>query len=255
VAGPPSTAPYEGPLYVEVNAAPTDEKADRSGAAGLVVQCDTDLDGDSWEEPYAGEVGSTPERGLQEAYEDSQFSWPATGYQKSRAEGDRALFTYVVDRIVKTAVIVHRGPTLDGHTGWHIESFARCNLADFPDSFADDLGQQVWTDATGRRVSTKVIVSGAGPEHCDWQRMTFLAIDGGDLESGRTYVSHVDPELHSYFTEDYVDSQPLPPDAIDSGYSLAEDHLWFSPDRRRAYVGQPAEVALWPGTTQPLGCA
>ena len=255
VAGPPRASPYEGPLYVEVTAPPTDEKADRSGAAGLVVRCASKPVGSSWDEPYAGEVGSTPERGLQEAFDDSQFSWPAAGYRKARAEDDRVLFTYDNDGAPLAAIVMRRGPTLDRHTGWHIESFARCNLADFPESFAEDLDLQVWTDQLGRRVSTDLIVSGPGPAHCDWQDMTFLSIDGGDLESGQTYVSHPDPELEDYFAEAYVAAQALPPDAVDSGYSLAGGHLWFSPDRQRAYVGQPQEVARWPATVKPLGCA
>ncbi len=36
----PEAPPYDGPLYVEITASADDEDADRSGAAGRVVDCD-----------------------------------------------------------------------------------------------------------------------------------------------------------------------------------------------------------------------
>jgi hypothetical protein len=47
----------------------------------------------------------------------------------------------------------------------------------------------------------------------------------------------------------------LPEVAVDTGYERDGDHLWLSPDQRRAYVGTAADVEVWPRTVEPLGCA
>lgn len=252
----PEAPPYDGPLYVEVTAGPDDEPADRSGAAGRVVDCDSAvLGGSDGGGPHEGEVTRTPEGAVTAAVGEG-FLRLGEEFREARREEDRVLYTYEVDRRVKQAYVVHHGRSIDGHTGWYVESEARCDFAEFPDTVTDELGLQIWTDAAGRRVPTSVLVSRAGPEHCDWQRMTFLRVDGGDLDGGRTYVSQPEAWLYpDWLTEPYVDAQPLPADARDTGYERGGDHLWTSADRKRAYVGTAASVQSWPGTVKPLGCA
>jgi len=122
------------------------------------------------------------------------------------------LYTYEVDRRVKQAMIVHRGKAVDGGTGWYVESWARCDWAELPAALGDALGLEVWTDPSGRRVATGRVVSSRGPEHCDWQDMTFLSIDGGDLADGQTYVEHPQSELYpGHFAVPYDRSTDLPP--------------------------------------------
>ncbi len=84
--------------------------------------------------------------------------------------------------------------------------------------------------------------------------MTFLHL-GGDEPSELAYIAGVRPGLDEFFDEPYRENVPLPPDAVDTGYNLGDDHLWLSADRRRAYVGNPSQVDLWPRTNKLLGCA
>lgn len=140
------------------------------------------------------------------------------------------LYTYEVDRRVKQAMIVHRGKAVDGGTGWYVESWARCDWAELPAALGDALGLEVWTDPSGRRVATGRVVSSRGPEHCDWQDMTFLSIDGGDLADGQTYVEHPHTELYpDHFAVPYDRSTDLPSDARDTGYERDGRHLWVAP--------------------------
>jgi len=253
----PGSPPYEGPLHVEVTAAPGDENADRSGAAGQVVDCDAPLTGSSESEPYqAGPVSSSPAGALRRELRGYPTRGVTSGLREARREPDRVLYVYEVDRRVKQALIVHHGAALEGGSGWYVESWARCDWAELPPVLAEGLGLQVWTDAAGRRVPTSRVVSSAGPEHCGWQDMTFLELATGDLESGQTYVEHPDPAYYpDYFTVAYAASADLPATALDTGYERDGQHLWVARDQSRAYVGTRGSVSVWPRTVQPLGCA
>jgi hypothetical protein len=252
----PEAPPYRGPLVVEVTAPPSGQTADRSGAAGQVVDCDSETTGDVTAGPYdGGEVWRSPEVALTQAVGEA-FRGVTEGFREARRETDRVLYTFEVDRRVKQAYIVHRGPAVDGHTGWYVESWARCDFAELPEAVAELVGLQIWTDATGRRVPTSRVESQPGSEHCDWQDMTFLSLDGGDFGEGETYVRKPHPDYYpDYFAEPYVAAQDLPAGARDTGYELDGRHLWISVDRRRAYVGTRDSVESWPRTTQLLGCA
>lgn len=150
--------------------------------------------------------------------------------------------------------MAHRGDSLDGHSGWYVESEARCDAAEFPDSVTRPTGVQIWTDARGVRVLTTEVVSFRGAQHCNWEHMTFLVL-GGEGPMGNAFVANADPDLDEYFAEPYQENLPLPADAVDSGYRLGDARLWLSPDGMRAYVGTPQRVALWPRTVQLLACA
>ena len=191
------------------------------------------------------------ERGLREPNRGANG-----GLREARREADRVLYTYEVDRRVKQAMIVHRGRAIDGDTGWYVESWARCDWAELSPELADDLGVEVWTDTSGRRVPTGRVSSSRGPEHCNWQDMMFLRLDEGDLDGGQTYVEHPHLELYpDYFTVPYAPKAQLPADARDTGYEHDGQHLWLAPDQSRAFVGTNDSVAVWPRTIQPLGCA
>lgn len=253
----PEAPPYEGPLHVEVTAPPGDEKADRSGAAGRVVDCDAPLTGYSEPEPYGGgPVSRSPSAALQRELGDYATRGATSGLREARREADRVLYVYEVDRRVKQAMIVHRGRGVEGDTGWYVESWARCDWAELPAALAEGLGLQVWTDESGKRVPTSRLVSSPGPEHCGWQEMTFLNVDGGDLAGGQSYVEHADAESYpDHFAVAYDSSSALPADAQDTGYERGGRHLWVAPDQSRAFVGTRRSVAVWPRTVEPLGCA
>jgi hypothetical protein len=132
---------------------------------------------------------------------------------------------------------------------------ARCDWAELPPELADRLGLDVWTDGSGRRVPTTRVMSSRGPEHCIWQDMTFLSLDGGDLDGGQTYVELPHRGLYpDYFAVPYARTADLPADARDAGYEHDGQHLWLAPDQSRAFVGTHDSVAVWPRTIQPLGC-
>ncbi len=185
----PEAPPYNGPLHVEVTAAPDDQEADRSGAAGRVVDCDTSPVGYAEPDPYENSVSRSPtpalKRGLREPNRGA-----SSGLREARREADRVLYTYEVDRRVEQAMRVHRGTAIGGKAGWYVESWARCDWAELPPELADNLGLEVWTDASGRRAPTSRVASSRGPEHCNWEDVTFLSIDEGDVAVGQTYVEH-----------------------------------------------------------------
>ncbi|MET0694962.1 MAG: hypothetical protein ABWY56_13595 [Propionibacteriaceae bacterium] len=253
----PEAPAYQGPLFVEVTASPTDEKADRSGAAGRVVDCDFPATGDSRPGIYdGGSVSRSPLAALSAAVEDAPRGGITHGFREIRRETDRVLYTFEYEQRIRVAYIVHRGPAVDGNTGWYVESWASCDWAELPPAGAEEIGLQIWTDTAGRRVPTARVVSGSGPEHCDWQAMTFLNLDGGDLEGGQTYVAHPDPGLYpGYFDVAYAEAARLPGGVTDTGFSLDGRQLWLANDGSRAYVGSEQSVEVWPATTQPLGCA
>ncbi len=107
------------------------------------------------------------------------------------------------------AVILHDGPALGGPSGWHMESWARCNPAEFPESVTSERGLEIWTDDAGKRVPTYRVVSSTGPEHCNWTSMRFLTLD----ESDRAYVLAVGgPEAGVRRSQGRADCRALAPD-------------------------------------------
>lgn len=255
----PATPPYTGPLYVEVPDT-TPQDADRSGAAGLVVQCRFGHEGSSaYAPPYEfKEAGKTPELALRNTPNGRVFNAAKAGLIRVRTEPDRVLYTYEVDGVTKLAAILHHGPIGFHHerTGWYLESEATCDPAEFPDPAVIGLGQvQIWTDPAGQRAPAAKISSFDDNDNCV-PGSTWLDLDRGQQEGGRTYVRGAGPDLKVFFDEDWVPSQPLPASAVSTGYSRNGRSLWLSPDGRRAFVGaQSDDVEMWPGTTQPLGCA
>jgi len=252
----PGAVPYDGPLHVEVTAAPDDPTDDHGGAAGQAVDCDATPVGGSRSEPYdGGPVSRSPEAALRR---DSREAGPGgrEGLREVRREADRVLYVDEVDGRTRQAAVVHRGRSVTGSTGWYVETWARCDWAELPPAWAQEQGTEVWSDAAGHRVPTSRVQSSAGPAHCGWQDMTFLGLDGGDLDGGQTYVEHPDPAYYpDYFTVAYRRDADLPADAVDTGYERGGRHLWLAPDASRAFVGTRSSVAVWPRTVQPLGCA
>ena len=245
----PVDASYEGPLYVSRSAA--DHPA--AGAAGDIVNCDrwgsggfsdVDVYGD-------GATATSAEQALKVAAGEGGFGGAQTGLDVAKQEKDRVLYVLDVDGVAKQAVIVHDGPATKGAggPGWYVESWAVCDYAELPGSFTDSLGLQVWTDATGAPAPTSDIESWVGPEHCNWQSMTFLDLDGA------VYVRNPQPDLADYFAEPYEPHAQLPASAVDTGFRRGDEHLWLSADEQRAFVGTTSDVEVWPRSTDSLGCA
>ncbi len=235
---------YSGRLYAEAD----------NGAAGAVVQCSTRVRGGiAGHSPYAeGATADTLEGAWQNARTEGIFDGASTGYDIAAEDDTRVLYAYSVGGEPRQAVVMRNGPATEGAggPGWYVESWARCDLSEFPDSVAAaNFGQLIWTNAAGERVPTGRIVSAPGPAHCDWQAMTFL-----QLGDEAVYVRQPDPDLHRHFAEPFDPRLPLPDGAVDTGYQRAGDRLWLSTDRQRAYVGNRQSVELWPRTIEQLAC-
>jgi hypothetical protein len=247
----PAAAPpvYDGPLYVSGAAANHPE----AGAAGNLVDCRTWGNGGfSAAQVYdGGATADSPDQALEVARHEGGFGGVQDGLQVAAREGDRVLYVVKVQGVVKQAVIVHNGPATDGAggPGWYVESWATCDYSELPRSFTDSIGLHIWTDAAGAPEPTTTIASWRGPEHCDWQSMTFL--DLGDA----VYVRDPQPELADYFAGPYRAHTDLPAVRVATGYQRDGQRLWLSADRQVAYVGTESDVEAWPRTVKPLLCA
>jgi len=250
---PKADTTYKGPLHV----ARTDAEHPSAGAAGNIVDCDTwGRGGASYQEVYGGgATADDPEQALEYGRSEGLFlSLEFDGLGVAKTEEDRVLYVLEVGGAFKQAIIVRDGPAAEGTggPGWYVESWARCDSAEMPASFTDDMGQQIWTDADGNPVPTTRIESWTGPAHCDWQSMTFLFLDGNEESA---FVRDPDPELVDYFDEPYQAHAELPADAEATGFMRDGKRLWLSSDGDRAYVGTRDDVEVWPRTVRRLGCA
>ena len=115
-----------------------------------------------------------------------------------------------------------------------------------------------WQDDQGRTVE-----SSAGPEHCDWESVTFLSV-GIDLDKLGTLAHEQwffrDPEgLISGFGEVAYDGDAqLPEGAVATGLRLGEREVWAEPaddppGPAAVYVVEGDSVERWPRTD--VGCA
>jgi hypothetical protein len=237
---------YDGPLYLSGSAAAHPD----AGAAGNVVDCRTWGGGAfSTADVYGeGATADSPDRALQE---EGIFGGVRGGMQVAKTEDDRVLYVVEVQGVVKQAVIVRDGPATEGAggPGWYVESWASCDYSEFPRSATDPIGLQIWTDSAGVPAPTTTIESWRGPEHCDWQSMTFL-----DLGKA-VYVRDPQPDLAEYFADPYRPHTDLPSTAVDTGFQRDGQRLWLSQDKQLAFVGTSSDVEAWPRTIKPLLCA
>jgi hypothetical protein len=249
-AHPPAAAahPYSGPLYVRGALA----AHPRAGAAGNVVDCRTFGSGGFRTAAVynSGATSDSPDGALEVGRSEGIFG-AEHGLLVAKREADRVLYVVEVDGVAKQAVIVRNGPATEGAggPGWYIESWASCDASEFSRADTDKLGLLIWTDSAGIAVPTTTIVSSRGPEHCDWQSMTFLQLGSA------VYVREPKSELAAYFAGRYRAHATLPTTAVDTGYQRDGQRLWLSADKQVAYVGTATDVAAWPRTIKPLLCA
>lgn len=256
----PAGAPYDGPMFVELDHRDRATALEASGAAGLALECAGD--------PRRGGGGNYADTGpetVQDSPQDALANWvdeewaavPEDGYRVERVDGGRVLLSYDVGEQTKAAVIVRDDITdYEDDTGWGVESWSTCDPAELGVDVAAELGFQVWEDAAGRPVSTTEVVSTQGPEHCDWQDITFLRL---------SYATDVDRKYDEFVSADPgVDletapdpSATLPGDAVDTGWQRDGRELWVADDPRAAYlvsIDDPRDVQRWPAAAGPIGC-
>ena len=252
--------PYDGPL----TAARDDEARDparRGGAAALALECDGEVyagGGGDYVDGGLESVQDSPEEALANyvAEEEGTYPGPAEGFAVEVRTEDRVLLSYDVgDRTKVAAVAADEIRDWQGDTGWGIESWAQCDPAELPAGVAEELGENVWTDADGNRVPVTTVTDFPGPEHCDWQDLTFLTVEGQHFLGG---------PADDYLVTHYLDGRwdpdtelPAHPEVIvDTGYQRQGRRLWLAADGSAAYVGEtPDHVERWPAMEKPLACA
>lgn len=214
---------------------------------------------------YAGGHGDYEDSGLESVQDDAQAAlenWlaeefvqlPDDGYRVEREDDGRVLLSYDVDGRTKIAVVAADGiHDWAGHEGWGVESWAQCDPAELPAEVSDDLGIGVWRTADGDPVPVDRVASFPGPEHCDWQDITFLTL-GDDTQ----YLRDTAGELRRWSTTSYDAGATVPDDAHDTGLERDGRHLWLAADRSAAYLvatGDPGDVERWPATRERVACA
>jgi hypothetical protein len=259
VSGSAPEQVYDGPMHVATSHADDATVEERTGAAGRALECDT--------APYTGgpaeydiglaSVQESAEEALSNYFaEEYPLPAPQQGYRVERADDGRVLFSFDVAQRSKVVFIAADGVVdFDGDRGWGIETWAECDPSELPAEVTEALGIQVWHDAAGNRVPVTVVRSSQGPEHCDWQDITFLSL--GKEDAGEQYLRDTRGELARWLTTTYDDQAVLPGDATDTGYHRDGRHLWIAADRRAAYlVGEsdPSDVERWPAVRERIGC-
>lgn len=230
------------------------EPAVRAGAAGQQVSCDGPVHLGGWAADFGGphEGAADPQAALEAFLDQGLFGLPSSGYGLASSQGDRVLFTHEVEGAAKIAVIVVDGGAeqmLGVPDGWVIETFATCDPAEYASATDDELRQSVWTDGNGERVATSRVTSFSGHEHCGWQAVTFL-----HLEGQRQYLRDPDQLLVDRTVVPYDGDVQLPADAVDTGYRHGARQLWLAADGTVAYLVTDANVEAWPATSEQVGC-
>ncbi len=263
VAGEPiPDGAYTGPMSLEQDYSDNATPLERSGAAGLALECDGAA--------YNGGGGDYVDGGLESVQDSAQqavenwldneawfYEVPETGYRVERDDGDRVLLSYDVDQSTLVAFIAADGiRDYNDDEGWGVESWAACDPAELPASVTDALGIGVWEDAAGRRLPVTRVQSYQGPEHCDWQEITFLLLGPGEDQD--EYVRDPNGELTRWLQTTYDPTAELPANATDTGLHREGRQLWLGSDGRAAYLvsnSDPDDVERWPAARQPITCA
>jgi hypothetical protein len=118
-----------------------------------------------------------------------------------------------------------------------------------------------WRDSAGR-----TLASYSGPEHCDWESVTFLEVafslarPDDELEPRSQYVRDPHGVLEAHVVAPYDGDAALPADAVATGFRRGEAELWVSPadadgDTYSAVYVVDGAVERWPRTRDEVACA
>ncbi|MFF2506406.1 hypothetical protein ACFVTY_23925 [Streptomyces sp. NPDC058067] len=248
VRGTAPAAPYRGPLKAR---APDRDDGDvrAGGAAVLALECaGKPYEGGRGDDGWGRSDGAdSPEEALNALVTDDPGSLPHRGYRLEHETGHRVLYSYDVGGRTRVAVIVAKDRP--HRPGWGMETFARCDPSEFARRDRARLDLRVWTDRAGRPVPVSEVFSTAGPEHCDWQSVTFLHLGDRQYLRDPGHVLSRD-SLHT----SYAPKSRLPAGATDTGYRDGHRQLWLSADKSNAYVRTGSRVERWPGSIEPIAC-
>ena len=250
---------YDGPLDVKVSYADNADVMERSGSAGLALECagePTEGGGADYDSGLARSQ-SSPEKAIENwMSEDGPHSLPEDGYRVEREADGRVLYSFDLEgRSLATIVVSDNISDWRGKAGWGVEAWAACDPSEFDDDFAEDAGVEVWERPDGTKVPTTTLSSFEGAEHCDWQSVTFLTF--GEYGEGLSFARDPDGTLSDLTFTPYDADASLPQDAVDSGYEREGRHLWLAKDDTAAYLvslDDPTDVELWPGLKEAAWC-
>jgi hypothetical protein len=251
VDGTVPSSPYGGRLNVPTKE--LDEHTPRalrlaSGAAGRALECAGKIYNGNGPDGWSGDDGGdSPEEGLKLYFDLFDPGAPRSGYRVERRETDRVLYSYDVEGRTKVAVVVAKDQK--DRPGWGPETSASCDPSELPADWTASHGFEIWTDRAGERVPTTEVSSGAGDDHCGWQKVHFL--DLGEGRYGRDPEGLLGPGL---LTAPYDGSVTMPVNARDTGYRYEGRELWLTGDRRTAYLRTPDGVEAWPLLKEHVAC-
>ena len=198
----PAGTPYDGPMYVKLDYGDRATALEASGAAGLALECSGTprRGGGAGYDDGLVEVQGSPEEALDNWLDEEWAQVPESGYRIERVDDGRALLSWDVDDRTRVAVIVNDDITdYQDDTGWGVEAWASCDPSELGADVAEPLGFEIWTDADGDPVPTSEVVSYPGPEHCDWQDITWVVV--GE-------ATDVDREVDAYLSGDHDGQLP-----------------------------------------------
>lgn len=115
-------------------------------------------------------------------------------------------------------------------------------------------GVGTWRDEQGRTLE-----SFSGPEHCDWQSVTFLHAEagllGGAVSERLQFLRDPEGLFEAEVVVPYDADATLPEDAVDTGFRLDDLELWAERDRDAVYALKEGSVERWPRTRSEIACA
>jgi hypothetical protein len=215
------------------------------------LECDgpvTSIGGEVPETSSVGVPGDTPDAALASFLGPGNpyASLPAAGYEVAHLDTHWATYAHAYLGRVKTVIVLN--DTTDYGDGWLVVGLRACDPSEFDPSVPLTFPVTIWTDASGKRMSTEIVRSGPGPAHCGWDSAIWLDV-GGNL-----YFRDPAGVMDEWSTTPFEPDADLPAGAVDTGFRTGEWSLWLDPDGD-AYLVSSATIERWPRSTDPfIGC-
>ena len=257
VSGPPGNAtltPSSLPTPSESSVGPSpasnppawvSDLAGQLGCTGAVASIGSEVPAGFGE----GAPGASPEAGLASFLGPNNpfASLPVAGYTQIHLDLHWASYAHVFNDRAKVIIVL--SDTTEFGVGWLVVGLRACDASEFDPAVALTFPVTIWTDASGKPVSTETIRSNPGPGHCGWDSVIFLAVDGN--------VFFRDPSrvMREWTTTAFDPDSPKPSAAIDTGFQSDGWSLWLDP-AGDAYLVASERIERWPRSTDPgIGCA
>ena len=234
-----------------------DHGADVPGRAREALDCP----GRPWQQG-SGNYDTGPEsvqddagQALDNWLDEERGLLPDIDIEETGRHGEEVLYSWREGESGLASFVVRDGMAgPGGDRGWGVASYAICDPSYWPPELSEASGFLVWTNADGDRVPTSLVHSEPGPEHGDWQDMTFLFL-GNEGRDGEFY-GRPGPDLDEFLRTTYAARTELPSDARDTGYARDGRELWIAADGGAAYlVGADGDAQRWPAPARrPIRC-